>query len=95
LFEDPLEVVVVPPGPEAFVFDSDRQAVLLFEEVDCSRRLSARRRSPVLGGMTRADAALVLPEDHVQNPVHLVFNVPMSARRLQKLLRIGLQAAQK
>jgi hypothetical protein len=45
LFEDPLEVVRVPSGPEAFVFDSDRQAVLLFEEVDCSRRLSARRRT--------------------------------------------------
>jgi len=52
---------VIPTSSESLVFDADREALFLFEEVECK----APHRSHVLGGMTGADPALVLPEGYV------------------------------
>ena len=61
LLKDFSEISVIPTSSESLVFDADREALFLFEEVECK----APHRSHVLGGMTGADPALVLPEGYV------------------------------
>ncbi len=45
-----------------------------------------------MGGMARADAAVVLIKYHVQDPVVGVFDGPVTAHRLQLPLGLGRQA---
>ena len=57
-----------------------------------NRRVAERGQQ--LRGRTRANAAGVLSERHVANPMQPVLDPPMIARQLQQHLRVGFFAGQ-
>ena len=73
--EDLQEVAVVPGSVEAFVFDTELFGVVVFEKAQGG----AAHQAEVGGSVAFAEAGLVFLKRHVQLPMQLVLDAPVTA----------------
>ena len=69
------EVVIVVGGDEAFVFDSEFLCVVVFEQAQSG----SAEQAEVGGRVTFAETGLVFLKRHVQLPMQLVLDAPVTA----------------
>ncbi len=81
--EDLQEILVVPGSIEAFVFDSELFGVVVFEKAQGG----AAHQAEVGGSVAFAEAGLVFLKRHVQLPMQLVLDAPVTANGFGERLR--------
>lgn len=74
------EVVIVPGGVEAFVFDSELLGVVVFQKAQCGTADQAE----VGRGVAFAKAGLVFLKGHLQLPMQLVLDASSDGEPLQR-----------
>ena len=75
--EDLQEILVVPGGVEAFVFESELFGVIAFQKSQCG----SMNQAEVGCRASLAEARLVFLKRHFQLPMQLVFDAPVTANR--------------
>ena len=76
--EDLQEIVLVAGGDESFVFDTDFVGEVVFEQAQSG----SAEQAEVGGGVTFAEAGLIFLERHVELPMQLVLDAPVTANGL-------------
>ena len=76
--------MLTPSSFETFSFDPTLGRVFLTEEIEGYMS----QNGEVLSGMAGSNAAIILPKSNIQDPMHFVFNLPVTSDRLTE--RLGL-----
>ena len=77
--DEPAQVILVPPRRQPLVGHAHLEGSVLSQQVV----RDPLQDGHVVGRVTRADAAVILAEGHVQDPVVGVLDAPMRSHRLQ------------
>ena len=81
------QVIIVPSSLQAPGTDITFGGLLILEQI----QNDVAQDGQVFSGVILANSALIFPKGNVLNPMHLIFDFPMTAFGLQNRFRFGRQ----